>query len=416
MASLGAKLRAHGSRARGSHSDQELVIRQTRSRALFCVFLRRTLMHRSLLPWLLTPLLLPGPARACNCETSFSVCNEVGASDLVFIGTVVSIEPIFLSRWNLSNRASLQLLNDAYNNAQDHPSAAALARLKERYLSILPGLTPGDKRRLQDAKTTNDVVSLFYIALDRGMRVRFNVKTVFKHEDEDDDAKNPKVKDPRGGGKQTEGRKENTSKNVPNKKIAANNRDNASHSADTPQPQSEASFEISTPFGDCGYEFQMGETYLVYANNDESSNVFSTGSCSRTRRLSDAGEDLSYLFFYKDHREESARLEGFTTTNSQSQTEFDQLHDPEFVKSPVGGVIVELKSDRLTRYAETDRNGRFVFDGLREGDYGISEFAGGYPSNTQLLAPPQVLRIEGKGCALKILILPKTDNRPDNPK
>jgi hypothetical protein len=81
----------------------------------------------------------------------------------------------------------------------------------------------------------------------------------------------------------------------------------------------------------------------VYANNDEFGAYYFTGSCTRTKRVSDAGEDLSYLFFYKDHPEESARLEGFTTTE---RLDFDPLHDPETVKSPVAGVIVELKSDR----------------------------------------------------------------------
>jgi hypothetical protein len=40
---------------------------------------------------------------------------------------------------------------------------------------------------------------------------------------------------------------------------------------------------IETAFGDCGVDFQAGETYLVYADGDEGSGTFSTGSCTRTR-------------------------------------------------------------------------------------------------------------------------------------
>jgi hypothetical protein len=172
-------------------------------------------------------------------------------------------------------------------------------------------------------------------------------------------------------------------------------------------------FAVETAFGDCGYDFQEGETYLVYANSDEDSDVLSTSSCSRTRRLSDAGEDLTYLLVYKDRPEESARLEGFTTTDEYYQLGFDQMHDPETTKAPVAGVIVELQSDRLIRYAESDRDGRFVFDGLREGDYKVSAFARGYgyPVRTQLLAGPQAFHIGQKSCARQVLLLPKKDGK-----
>lgn len=311
---------------------------------------------------LLTLIVSPRPGRACQCETSYSPCNEVGTSDLVFIGTVVSIDPISLNLWNRVNPASLRSLNQAYTEAQQHPTAAALARFKDTYLQTFPDLAADARRQMQAANTLADVTSLFYDVLHRGMRIRFKVKTVFKHGDDDDKA------------------------------------------GDSP----EESLEVWTPFGDCGYDFQTGETYLVYATeDDEGANLFSTGSCTRTRRLSDAGEDLPYLFFYKDHREESTRLEGFTTTDELYQLAFDPMHDPETIKSPVAGVIVELQSDRMTRYAESDRNGRFVFDGLREGDYKLSAFGHGYPLNTQLLAPPRPFHVEARSCARQVLLLPK---------
>lgn len=319
----------------------------TRALALFCF---------------LAMIVSPRQVRACQCETSYSTCNEAGTSDLVFIGTVESIDPISLSLWNRVNPSSLRLLNQAYADAQQHPTAAALARFKDTYLQTFPDLAADASRQMQSAKTLAEVTSLFYDVLHRGMRVRFKVKTVLKHGDDD--------------GKDD----------------------------DSP----EESLEVWTPFGDCGYDFQAGETYLVYATeDDEGSSLFSTGSCTRTRRLSDAGEDLAYLFFYKDRREESTRLEGFTTTDELYQLAFDPMHDPETIKSPVAGVIVELQSDRPTRYAEADRNGRFVFDGLREGDYKLSAFAHGYPLDTQLLAPPRPFHVEAKSCARQVLLLPK---------
>jgi hypothetical protein len=43
----------------------------------------------------------------------------------------------------------------------------------------------------------------------------------------------------------------------------------------------------------CGYDFVVGEEYLVYAYNSESG--LTTGLCSRTMPLSTAGEDLAAL-------------------------------------------------------------------------------------------------------------------------
>jgi hypothetical protein len=179
--------------------------------------------------------------------------------------------------------------------------------------------------------------------------------------------------------------------------------------ADKGKKAGEDSFEIETPFGECGIDFQEGETYLVYANGDEDSDVLSTTSCSRTRRLSDAGNDLTYLFFYKNHPEESARLEGFATMDTLFQTSLDRMHDPEAVKAPAAGVIVELQSDRVVRHAESDNSGKFVFDGLREGDYRVSAFAPGYPLVTKLLTGPEAFHIAPKSCARQVLLLPKKE-------
>ena len=76
----------------------------------------------------------------------------------------------------------------------------------------------------------------------------------------------------------------------------------------------EESDEVWTDSGDCGYNYQEGETYLVYADEDEETDRVNTSVCYRNRRLSDAGDDLAYLFFYRNGGDESARLEGFVTS------------------------------------------------------------------------------------------------------
>ncbi len=307
-------------------------------------------------------VLLPVLANACQCEFSLSSCKEAAASNFVFIGTVELVEPKFLNGWNAASPAWLRLLNDAYIEAEKSPSPKTLASLKSTYLRTFPELDDSRKQELQAAKTLPDVAGLFYSALDRGMRVRFKVKTLFKHGEDDDDA-------------------------------------------DDQPDEEESSLEVYTPFGDCGYDFQTGETYLVYANRDEDSNYIFTGSCTRTRRLSDAGEDLAYLFFYKDQREESARVEGFATTDGLNQLNFDHLHGA--IRSPVAGATIGLKSDKMERFTRADQSGRFVFDGLSEGDYKLSALVGGSPLNMQVLAGPQPIHVEEKSCVEQILLMPK---------
>jgi hypothetical protein len=386
-------------------------------------------------------MLLSRPAHACGCMLALSTCNEVGASDLVFIGTVASIEPMFLNRWNLASPASLRSLNNAYTIAREQPSAAALARLRDAYLKTFPDIPADEKNQVQAAKTPSDFASLFYSSLGRGMRVRFQVKTLFKHEDNDDDPKEPAANDPKAAAgkdkaakdddddrKKSPGKKEPVKAAVASKDkdrdddkdsdkgkkepakaaVASKDKDN-DKDADKGKKDDEDSFEIETPFGECGIDFQEGETYLVYANGDEDSDVLSTSSCRRTRRLSDAGDDLTYLFFYKNRPEESARLDGFATMDTLFRSTLDRTHDPETVKAPAAGVIIELQSDRLVRHAESDDSGKFVFDGLREGDYKVSAFAPGYPLVTKLLTGPEWFHIAPKSCVRQVLLFPKKE-------
>jgi hypothetical protein len=156
-------------------------------------------------------------------------------------------------------------------------------------------------------------------------------------------------------------------------------------------------------------DFQIGETYLVYANSEEGSDTFFTGSCTRTRRLTDAGDDLAYLYFYKDDRANSARLEGFATTDPRYQLDFNSLRNPESILAPATGSVIELQNGRVTRDAAADSNGRFFFDGLPGGDYTISAYERGYPSVTHLLAGPERLHIEPKSCGRRVLLLRKND-------
>ena len=46
--------------------------------------------------------------------------------------------------------------------------------------------------------------------------------------------------------------------------------------------------------GDCGYPFQTGTEYVIYAYKNSDGRL-ETGICSRTRPLAEAGDDVAYF-------------------------------------------------------------------------------------------------------------------------
>jgi hypothetical protein len=302
-------------------------------------------------------LVVSAATAACKCQLTLSACREVAASEVIFIGTVEAIEPSFLDQWNPSQASSLTLLNQEYERAQSGKSSENFNRLRDAYLKVFPDLPAEHKKRLQTANSEQDLSQLFYWILDHGKRVRFRVKTLYRNGDDDVD--------------------------------------------DDDAPET---LDVWTAFGECGVHFQTGETYLVYGDADEESNVISTDICSRTRRLSDAGDDLAYLYYWKNYGDDAARLEGFVTGDLLYQRNIDLVHYSGRIAAPVSGVVVQLKSADRARYAESDEHGRFVFDGLSEGTYTVTGFAVGYPISREVVSPPREIRIEKKSCAADVLV------------
>lgn len=292
---------------------------------------------------------LPVPAFACKCLMSQSVCHETAASEVVFIGTVESVEPAFLNPWSVEQRPMLTLLNQQSLFLREE-AAGGVAQLKQSLQKVFPDLPEYYLGQLDSAKSAGDLISLFYSILSQGRRAHMKVKSAFRGDEDEDET-----------------------------------------------------VDVWTTFDDCGIDFQTGETYLVYADDDEESGRIETSRCSRTRRLSDAGDDLAYLFFYRDN-EDAGRLEGFVTYNALYQRDLDQLRDPVSIASPAPETVVELISKTGVRYTAADAGGRFVFDGLAEGTYRVSAYEQGFPNTVHRLAGPKQVEVAEKGCANTVLV------------
>ena len=352
-------------------------------------------MRAALLCWLVLPVLALRPAAACGCKAAPPVCDAVSFSDTIFIGTVISVSPAFLDDWSLARRPSLAELNRANDKYLNDHSAASLAALKEVFRKTFPDLAEDQRADLDKASSQKDLVGLFSAVLGHGKQVRFRVRTIYRHGDDDDD-KQPAVIPPG-----IQANKKGDDDDQPKHRFVGPIAPAGKPDDDDTKDQT---WGVWTPFGDCGYDFQVGETYLVYADNDEDTNILSTDTCSRTRRLSDAGSDLAYLYFYKEQKDAAGHVEGFTTLDTLYQV---KAHDADTIEQPVPGVTVELKSAAGSRYTAASAAGKFWFDGLAAGDYQLSAYAPGFPDTIKLLSGPKRFRMDARGCSTQILLLPK---------
>jgi hypothetical protein len=303
----------------------------------------------------------------CPCQKQLSVCNEVAAEGtVVFIGAVESITPKALGYWNPSRRPVWDSLNAAYDRLAADPSSQALLEWKGAIRRLFPDLPDNLRQQLSEAGTHAALLKVFNEVMGAGTQVRFHVETVFRDGDDDDDKDN-----------------------------------------DNDAPKKD--FTVWTPFGDCGVDFQPGERYLVYAVSDEGTAEVETNRCMRTKRLSDAGRDLAYLYFYKNHPKAAGRLEGVATYDPRFQPEYGAALDRPKTGAPAAGVVLELRSDQGARYTTADGNGWFVFDGLAAGNYKLSAYARGFPDAVKLLAAPPGLSFKARGCANQVVLIPRVE-------
>ena len=131
-------------------------------------------------------LLLANPPNSCKCLATYPVCYEVTQSNLIFVGTVESIEPAFLDPWN-TDRLTL-LPTEEIMRLRQEDSASSLTKLKAIYLRLYPNMPEHYRAELESAKTHEEVRMIFDSVSAEGRQARILVKTVFRHKDDDADS------------------------------------------------------------------------------------------------------------------------------------------------------------------------------------------------------------------------------------
>ena len=143
--------------------------------------------------------------------------------------------------------------------------------------------------------------------------------------------------------------------------------------------------------GDCGYRFESGRKYIVYARQ-AAWGRYSTGICSRTRPVERADDDLRYFTTMAGAR--GARVYGRVT-----HVQRDPFEARAVDRGPLPGVMVRLRRPGCARDALTDASGRYEFTGLDPGTMTVT-----------VMTPPgfrldgndrQVKLVDPRGCSLQ---------------
>ena len=142
--------------------------------------------------------------------------------------------------------------------------------------------------------------------------------------------------------------------------------------------------------GDCGYAFKTGEQYLVYAFRRQGR--LTTGICSRTRPLAEAGEDLKFI------QGLAAAPAGARVSGTITHWENDFATREPRRYPPVADVHVQLRGTGVTREARTDENGHYEMTGVRPGKYEVVVFPP--PAFSSKYLRSEIDIPDARGCAI----------------
>jgi hypothetical protein len=143
--------------------------------------------------------------------------------------------------------------------------------------------------------------------------------------------------------------------------------------------------------GDCGYPFKVGESYLVYAYHNPKDNRLYASICSRTRRLSEAGEDMEYIGGLSKAAS-GGRIYG--SLNMFRRVNADVSYQS---LGPMQGVRIAVEGAGKRFEAITDDKGKYYVSGLEPGAYKVRLTApkGLWPAEAE-----HKVNVAEKGCVV----------------
>jgi hypothetical protein len=147
--------------------------------------------------------------------------------------------------------------------------------------------------------------------------------------------------------------------------------------------------------GDCGFPFERGEAYLVYAYLNPESQQLETSICTLTKRLADAQDDLSYI--------KGASAVGEGTELYGRVLDYTRSAAGTVIESGfLAGANVKLEGPKGSLKIASDENGRYSWRALPAGKYTI---AASLPNYTRVGSGEPAFELTGKGCREFTLLL-----------
>jgi len=142
--------------------------------------------------------------------------------------------------------------------------------------------------------------------------------------------------------------------------------------------------------GDCGFAFENGQSYLVYAYRNKETGKLGTGICTRTQLLSSAGEDLEYFRGLKDAKA-GGMVYGKVTKYLARKSDDEYKPNP-----PLQNILLTFTGG--SQYsATTDEKGEYRLSGLPAGEYSLRLKV---PEGMWGFEKEQKIKIPDKGCAV----------------
>lgn len=139
----------------------------------------------------------------------------------------------------------------------------------------------------------------------------------------------------------------------------------------------------------CGYNFEVGQEYVVYAYQNKETGKLGTGICTRTRPIERAEEDLKYF------REIAAGPKDISIYGGVFRTFTKKNDEPYRKPEPLANITLSLSNGEK---AVTNEKGEFRFDKLLPQEYTLT------PTVPQGLwggdKPEYKLKLNPNGCAI----------------
>jgi SdrD B-like domain len=142
--------------------------------------------------------------------------------------------------------------------------------------------------------------------------------------------------------------------------------------------------------GECYFPFEVGSTYLVFAEIRKDNGSFTTSGCSLTRLVtSDDDPDLVFLRSLKTAPPTAKILGGVYLPRDASsrQSKFP---------NGIANVAVTLEGPAGAQATRTDARGQFEFAGIAAGDYTVSAEI---PAGLVVQYPPRKMHVVERSCA-----------------